>query len=301
MLPEKYSLRELLNITETNARLAVRTQYACEVVGVSPDGRFVDLIHNSLEWTACPDGDTTLINEYGQDVLCAPTKPWTLTDVPVEQPYLRGQWSIRTRPRIGDKGILSVFYHDTTALKEKGGFQAPATLRVMPIESASWRPGLPNHANVNNESEPYPSDDEWEIQGNDVSVKLTAPNDSESTADRKLDVTVGGVTLSIVVPQSGDPTVTFNAPNAAVNVTAGTANVNLTDSATITAPTTTINGNVTVDGSLEVSGAATLSATLDVTGMVTGQDFTTATGIVLGTHIHSGVMTGPNNTGTPVP
>lgn len=299
MLPERYSLRELLNIAETSARLSVRTQYACQVVGVSEDGRFVDLIHNSLEWAACPDGDTTLINEFGQDVLCAPTKPWTLTDVPVEEPYLRGQWNIKTRPRIGDKGILSVFYHDIGALKEKGGFQAPATLRVMPIESASWRPGLPNHADVNAESEPYASDDEFEITGNDVSIKLTAPNNSDSSVNRKLDVKVGGVTLEIKVPQSGNPTVTFNAPNAAVNVTADTANINLSGNATVTAPTTTLNSNVSVNGTLNVSGATTLGATLEVTGMVQGEDFTTTTGAVLGTHTHMVSATGAFAAGAP--
>lgn len=299
-LPARLSLEQIIGMAEVSARASVRTQYACQVVRVSDDGRFVDLVHNLLEWKTCPDGDVILKNGYGQEILCAPVKPWIVTDIPVEQPYLRGQWNLRVRPRVGDKGILSVFYHDIANLKESGGFQTPAGLRTMQIDSASWRPGLPNHADVNNESGPYPSDDEWEISGNDVSLKFSAPNDSESTADRQLDVQVGGVMLEIKVPQNGDPTVTFKAPNGAVNVEAKTANINLSDSATITASTATINGDISVNGTLNVAGATTIGATLKATGMVTGQDFTTATGVVVGTHVHSGVMTGPNNTGTPV-
>lgn len=309
--PIRYSSEEMLGITEINARNSVHTQYACQVVRVSEDGRFVDVVHNALEWAACPDGDVVLLNSYGQQVVCSPTKPWTLCDIPVEQAYVRGQWSIRTRPRVGDKGILSVFYHDIRSIKEKGGFQAPSTLRVMAIDSASWRPGLPNHADVNSESGTYPSDDEWEIQGNDVSLKFTAPNDADSTANRQLDVKVGGVTLSIVVPQSGNPTVTFNAPNAAVNVTADTANINLSGSATVTAPTTTLNSNVTIGGSLTVTQATTLQSTLDVTGNATVGGTLGVTGAVsapgfvvglvdLAKHIHSGGTITPGNvTGAP--
>lgn len=280
MEPQRLSLDQILAAVETSARTSVRTQYACQVVRVSEDGRFVDLVHNTLEYAACPDGDVIMRNSYGQDVVCSPTKPWTLTDVPVEQPYIRGQWNIRVRPRVGDRGILSVFYHDISSLKEKGGFQAPSAIRVMAIDSASWRPGLPNHAEVNAETEPYPSDDEFEIAGNGVSVKLTAPNNDEAASPHKLDVAIGGVELHIIVPESGAPTIDFNAPQGAITVNADTANVNLATSATVTTPQTTINGNVSINGDINISGA------VDVGTTVTAGTEVTAAGINLTTHTH---------------
>ena len=272
--PEQYSLENLLNITAIKGKVSVRTQYACQVIKVSEDGRFVDLVHNTLEWAAGADGEKVLKNSYGRDVLCSPTKPWVVTDIPVEQPYVRGQWKIRTRPKVGDRGILSVFYHDTSSLKEKGGFQAPDAIRVMAIDSASFRPGLPNHADVNAEGTPYPSDDEWELVGNGVSVKMTSP-DGDSESPNKMEVNVGSVNFTITVPQSGNPTVTFNIPDGAINVNAQTAN--------ITATTTTVDGNLVVTGDI------------DATGEVTGK------GIALSTHTHLinavvGVLPNPDPT-----
>lgn len=256
----EYALDNLLDQTVTTARNSVKTQYAVQVIAVSEDGRFVDVAHNTLEWRACPNGNTVMRNSYNRNVVCAPTKPWIVQDVPVEQPYIRGQWKIRTRPKVGDRGILSVFYHDTRSLKEKGGFQAPDAIRVMAIDSASFRPGLPNHADVNAEETPYPSDDEWELVGNGVSVKMTSPVDGDSQSPNKMEVNVGSVNFTITVPQSGTPTVTFNIPDGAINVNAETAN--------ITATTTTVDGNLVVTGDI------------NATGEVTGK------GIALSTHTH---------------
>lgn len=289
---EQYSLEKMLDATVTKARVSVKTQYACQVIAVSEDGRFVDVVHNNLEWRACINGDTVMRNSYGRDVVCSSVKPWIVRDVPVEETYERGQWKVRSRPRIGDRGILSVFYHDIKSLKDKGGFQAPDAIRVMAIDSASWRPGLPNHADVNASPE-YPSDDEWELNGNGVKIKLTSPVDGDSQSPNKMDVTVGTVQFTIEVPQDGTPTVTFNAPDGAITVNAKTANVNLTESATLTTPTTTVNGDVSITGTLDVGGAVTASSTLDVTGAITGTSTITGMGITdsttqvtLGTHTH---------------
>lgn len=277
-IPEQYSLEQLLNITAIKGKVSVRTQYACQVIKVSEDGRFVDLVHNTLEWAAGADGEKVLKNSYGRDVLCSPTKPWIVADIPVEQPYVRGQWKIRTRPKVGDRGILSVFYHDTRSLKEKGGFQAPDAIRVMAIDSASFRPGLPNHADVNAEGTTYPSDDEWELVGNGVSVKMTSPVDGDSESPNKMEVNVGSVSFTINVPQSGDPTVTFNIPDGTINVNAKTAN--------ITATTTTVDGNLAVTGDITA------------TGEITGNEVT-ANGIPLSTHIHTGGTIPDPVTGVP--
>ena len=286
--PARWSQDNLLSISAIQGKTAVHTQYACQVISVSADGRFVNVIHNTLEWEACTDGDTIMINEFGKDVLCSPTKPWVITDVPVEETYERGQWKVRSRPRVGDKGILSVFYHDIKSLKEKGGFQAPDAIRVMAIDSASWRPGLPNHADVNANPE-YPSDDEWELNGNGVKIKLTSPVDENSQSPNKMDVTVGTVQFTIEVPQDGTPTVTFNAPDGAITVNTKTAVINADTSVTIDTPATTITGT------LQVDGAITANSTLNVTGAITGastiegmgvKDTTLPPGVTLGTHTH---------------
>ena len=220
-----------------------------------------------------------------------------MRDVPVEETYERGQWKVRARPRVGDRGILSVFYHDIKSLKEKGGFQAPDAIRIMAIDSASYRPGLPNHADVNADPT-YPSDDEWELNGNGVKIKLTSPADDDSQSPNKMDVTVGTVQFTIEVPKNGTPTINFNAPDGTINVNTQVANITASSSVTIDTPATTITGT------LSVNGATTLGATLDVTDAITGSSTIegkgikdTTTNVTLGTHTH-GV---PPSTPTPTP
>lgn len=291
MLPEEYSLDKMLEETVVKAQTSVRTQYACQVIAVSEDGRFVDLVHNILEWRACSNGEAIMRNSFNRNVVCSPTKPWIVRDVPVEESYERGQWKVRSRPKIGDKGILSVFYHDISSLKEKGGFQAPSAIRVMAIDSASWRPGLPNHADV--DADPtYPSDDEWELNGNSVKIKLTSPVDEESESPNKMDVTVGTVQFTIEVPKDGTPTVTFNAPDGAITVNTKTAVVKADTSVTIDTPATTITGT------LQVDGAVTASSTITASGVITGSEVMAGV-IPLSTHKHIGVTPGTGTSGTP--
>lgn len=280
MIPQEYALDKVLEETVVKAKLAVQTQYACQVIAVSEDGRFVDVVHNTLEWRACSNGDTVMVNSFNRNVVCSPSKPWIVKDVPVEETYERGQWKVRARPKVGDRGILSVFYHDITSLKEKGGFQAPDAIRVMAIDSASWRPGLPNHADVNASPE-YPSDDEWELNGNGVKIKLTSPVDQDSESPNKMDVTVGTVQFTITVPKDGTPTVTFNAPDGAITVNTKTAVVNADTSVTIDTPATTITGTLKVDG------AVTTGATIQSGGNITsGGDVITSDGTSLDNHTH---------------
>lgn len=276
----------MANLIETNARCGVHTQYVVKVVKVSDDGRFVSVAHCTLEWGADSESDTVMINEFDSPVAASPTKPWVVNDIPVEQPYIRGQWKIQTRPRIGDYGILSVFYHDIQSWKDNGGFQAPSAIRVHAIDSCSFRPGLPNHADVNASPE-YPSDDEWELNGNGVKIKLTSPVDEESESPNKMDVTVGTVQFTITVPKDGNPVVNFNVPNGAINVSAKTANITLSESATLTAPNTTVNGNMSISGSLDVG------STVTATGEVTGN------GVALSAHMHG--VTNAVSVSTPVP
>ena len=277
----EYTIDNLLDQTVTTARNSVKTQYACQVISVSEDGRFVDVAHNTLEWRACPNGEAVMRNSYNREIVCSPTKPWIIRDVPVEETYERGQWKVRSRPKVGDRGILSVFYHDISSLKEKGGFQAPDAFRVMAIDSASWRPGLPNHADVNAETTPYPTDDEWELNGNGVKIKLTSPVNEDSESPNKMDVTVGTVQFTITVPKDGDPVVNFNAPNGAITVNTKTAVVNATESVKIDTPATTITGT------LQVDGAVTTGSTIQSGGDITsGGDVITSDGTSLDNHTH---------------
>lgn len=271
----------MANLIETNAKCGVHTQYVVKVVKVSDDGRFVSVVHCTLEWGADSESDTVMINEFDSPVAASPTKPWVVNDVPVEQPYIRGQWTIQTRPRIGDYGILSVFYHDIQSWKDNGGFQAPSAIRIHAIDSCSFRPGLPNHADVNAETEAYPTDDEWELNGNGVKIKLTSPVDENSESPNKMDVTVGSVQFTITVPKDGDPVVNFNAPNGAITVNTKTAVVNATESVKIDTPATTITGT------LQVDGAVTTGSTIQSGGDITsGGDVITSDGTSLDNHTH---------------
>ena len=93
---------------------------------------------------------------------------------------------------------------------------------------------------------------------------------------RALPKVVSGISASAVQLRTDDG-------NAFVEVNPTTHNLlaQTTGSATVTAPTITLNGDVTVNGSLTA------------TGNVTGQ------GTSLHTHTHPGVQTGGGNTGAP--
>lgn len=279
----------MANLIETNAKCGVHTQYVVKVVKVSDDGRFVSVVHCTLEWGADSESDTVMINEFDSPVAASPTKPWVVNDVPVEQPYIRGQWKIQTRPCIGDYGILSVFYHDIQSWKDNGGFQAPSAIRIHAIDSCSFRPGLPNHTDVTAETEAYPTDDEWELNGNGVKIKLTSPVDENSESPNKMDVTVGSVQFTITVPKDGDPVVNFNASNGAITVNTKTAVVNATESVKIDTPATTITGTLQVDGA--VTTGSTIKSGADITS---GGDVITNDGTSLDNHTHQYIDTLPN-------
>lgn len=259
-------LSNLLNINKLDTRASINTQYVVMVVKVSEDGRFVSVVDCTLEWKANPNGDTFMLNSYNKSIRCSKIKPWVINDVPVEQPYVRGQWKINTRPRVGDYGILSVFYHDIDSWKQKGGFQAPSAIRIHALDSCSFRPGLPNHADVDAEQEAYPSDDEWEIKGNGVNIKFTSPVDENSESPNKMQVNVGTVSFTIEVPKDGNPTVVLNIPDGSM---------------TVNVPTSTINSDVTINGTLTTS--STIQSGADITS---GGDVITAAGNTLDTHVH---------------
>lgn len=78
----------------------------------------------------------------------------------------------------------------------------------------------------------------------------------------------------------------LNADGQLVINTAAETIITSTNDVTVTAPNIIINGNVTIDG------------TLDATGTIKGN--TGATPVTLSAHIHTGVTVGAGNTGGPI-
>lgn len=119
---------------------------------------------------------------------------------------------------------------------------------------------------------------------------------------------ISGISTSTVQLRSDDGSayVEIDPASHAVNVeTSGNVSVNAggniaaeaVGTAAVTAPSITLNGNVTINGTLTQTGGgtATFSGNIDTpTGDVT------ASGKSLKTHVHSGVTSGPSNTGQPV-
>lgn len=82
--------------------------------------------------------------------------------------------------------------------------------------------------------------------------------------------------------------VVIEAPN--VEILAETVNVEASESVTITTPTFTVNGNTTLNGTVEQTGGGNSTFSGDVT----------AQGTSVHTHVHGGVQPGGGNTGQPV-
>lgn len=192
------------------------------------------------------------------------TAPWTIPNITI--PKAESNW-IRTPTQVGDLGWTvpaDVYLGGVSGL---GGGTADFT----PVTNYSALVFVP----ISNADSP-PSDPNAVIN--------QAPNGF-------IGQTTEGVTSSIVTDVTGT-TITYGSIVVVVNALG----------VTITAPTTTINGNLVVSGSivgaggLAVSGGlgASITGSIDVTGDVT------AGGISLETHTHSGVQTGTSNTGTPV-
>lgn len=93
-------------------------------------------------------------------------------------------------------------------------------------------------------------------------------------------------------------------PNGVINLVAS-MEVNVTTPHTnVISPEILLDGNVFITGALTQStgssGTATLNGSLHVTGSVTSDGDVVASGVSLEHHVHSGVQSGPSNTGEPV-
>lgn len=118
-------------------------------------------------------------------------------------------------------------------------------------------------------------------------VYLKANGDIE--IDSKADVTVNAVG-DVNVTAGGDITAEAGAALTAKGAT----------TATIEAPTITLTGNVTINGTLSQTGGglASMSGNLNVTGTIVAPEATIG-GIDVDDHVHGGVTTGGATTGGP--
>ncbi|RJT44651.1 translation initiation factor IF-2 [Rahnella woolbedingensis] len=112
---------------------------------------------------------------------------------------------------------------------------------------------------------------------------------------------ISGISTSAVQLRTDDAGayVELNPGNHAINLkTSGNLTAQAAGSITVTAPTITLNGDVTINGNLsqgmgDGGGAATMLGPITVTNDVT------AGGKSLQNHVHSGVQTGSGQTGKP--
>lgn len=92
-------------------------------------------------------------------------------------------------------------------------------------------------------------------------------------------------------------TITQNA-----NITiGGSSTVNIVGTATINCPTTTINGDVNINGNLNVLGDSTSTGNTSINGSLSTTGDVTAQTISLLGHRHDSVMPGGGTSGQPVP
>lgn len=283
MNSSKTSIEQLLADTQIDAKLSVKTHFLYTVINVSENGKFVDLIENTLRWTECTDGDVFMTDPYGNDILCSPKKPEIIFDIPVKQ-YKEGDFHIRKRPKVGDVGYIEVFYDDISTWKDNGGFQAPQSINIMDKNSCVFVNGLIAH---NEDSDSLPPQNilqikgrttEFEMQdavipdqvqgiegqeakitakiGDNFKIELSNVSDSTLQNPSVAKITLGTTILTLSVPLEGDASVTLeNGGN--VSVSCKTATITTTDGVSIT-------GNTSITGDVNVSG--TVTATTDCVG-----------------------------------
>jgi hypothetical protein len=188
-------------------------------------------------------------------------------------PYLRiqgGSNGIIIDPEPGDIGIACFASRDITKVKNTRAPAVPGSYRTYDYADGMYLGGMLNGA-----PNQY-------VQFNSAGVKILSPSKVEINA----------------------PTVEINASTVTIN--ASTVDINASTSSTVTTPIFTVNGDVQVNGGIGGSDASftgTVHADGDITtdsDVIADNDVLAGT-ISLNSHLHSGVQSGGNNSGPPVP
>lgn len=237
------SLLKLFETAKIAGKIEVQTTYVVKVLNVSADGQYVDVMHCNLEWQADPSSKNILQNSFLEEIACSPKKPWVIHDVPVER-HEYGVFKMRVRPKRGDVGKMTVYYHDIASLKRLGGFQAPDIINIHSLLSCTYHPmGEIGHPQVasGEQSNPYPQDGIFEIVS--PNTKIVA-NDNT----KQVQITAGSVVITIDGNGSG---ISINAPET-LSINAKTANITAETATLTTSGATTISAS----GGLDVSGSS---------------------------------------------
>lgn len=83
-----------------------------------------------------------------------------------------------------------------------------------------------------------------------------------------------------------------------ITLKGGIATIVAPNGVSVTAPTSTINGNLVINGSITAGGAGT--GEMNITGTVNVTGEVISNGIPLSTHVHNGVQSGSDESGAPL-
>jgi hypothetical protein len=197
-----------------------------------------------------------------------------LINVPVIFPR-GGGFSLTFPVRSGDECLLVFCERSIDDWHETGKVKAPTTKRFHSLSDATAIVGISSLTNKVPDYDPVNT----EIKKDDGSVSITLNNDSSLDVYADSNISIDTPADIIANCNNMDVTassnITANCNNmdvtASSNITANCNNIDVTasGSATLTSPVITLNGNTTINGTLDVSGATTVSSTLDVSGATT--------------------------------
>lgn len=215
-----------------------------------------------------------------------------LIHVPVVFP--RGGGISITFPLAADDEVLVVFASRCIdGWWSQGGIQPQAEFRMHDLSDGFCIPGVYSQPNVISNI----SDNSVQIRTDDGKAFL------ELTQDYDVNITTAGGTVQVTTTDGGD--LDANIDGALTATVKGDVSVDSQGDEEVTANNITLNGNVKVNGTLQVTEATTLNSTLE-TGSVTVNGSVEATGdgtfgiISVEEHVHTSAAPG-SPTSPPLP
>lgn len=224
------------------------------------------------------------ITRDGDKEILVPSDLPILINVPVIFPR-GGGFSLTFPVTKGDECLLVFCERSIDNWHETGKVKVPGAKRFHSLSDATAFVGI---SSIPNKVPDYdPTNLEIKKDDGSVSIKLKENSDLDVVAEGNMNATI-----------TGDIVATCE--NADI-----TANTNID----LTAPTINLNGNTTIDGTLDVTGATNIDNTLTTTGTTTAPTVAansslTVAGKEMSNHKHAGSPTAPDgpvsDTGVPV-